>query len=110
MRHSKEDVEASLNYLMKFSKDKNYAKNLIIMFDYIEDMVKVTQEASQIADGSIKTLQLFLEKLIDISKDTKKYQDKETFKELMSTLMLSKEIERTMLKKEDQKEDKKEEE
>lgn len=42
MRHSKEDVEASLNYLMKFSKDKNYAKNLIIMFDYIEDMVKVT--------------------------------------------------------------------
>lgn len=103
MRHKKEEVENSLNYLMKFSQDENYVKNLVIMFDYIEDLVKITSEASEIADQSVKTLQVLLEKLLEISKDTKKYRDKETFKELMSTIMLTKEIERKLKKKDDEK-------
>lgn len=56
MKHEKKDVLKSLVFLDSFSEDEEYKENLVVIYDYIDDLVTMTGEAQETAKKATELL------------------------------------------------------
>ena len=74
MRHPKEDVINSFQFLLTFSDDKDYQQNLVLVTEYVEDLVKLYTYLKQTAEDNADILVQTMKKISQFNQPDPKKQ------------------------------------
>lgn len=67
MRHSQQEILDAFNYLMSKDLSEEYQKNILLITEYIEDLVTVTETYKNTAEESVNLVNTLIEKIVKIN-------------------------------------------
>ena len=74
MRHPKEDVINSFQFLLNFSQDQDYQKNLVLVTEYVEDLVNLYVYLKKAAEDNADILVRTMKKISQFNQPDPKKQ------------------------------------